>query len=278
MIHPIKSQWECVLENIGEWTGSFTLLSPQGEQIEDIPSLITLVCTRDNQAINLKLKRFYPLPGTTELYPKEIALNFSTPNPGSIFFETGAFSDGAISVSPGVKTITEFCLVGIDRRWRMVIVFNQAHQIDKITLIREQRQGTIAPERPILTISDLLGTWQGSSITSYPDDRPSTTNLTKSTFSVSNDGYQWAENEESIDLKVTTTRRLEFQQASQSYQILILPDSSYSLTPTQITLGQPFYIEIGWIDQPGQRQRLVRRYDRNGAWESATFIRESIDL
>ena len=111
-------------------------------------------------------------------------------------------------------------LVGIDRRWRMVQVFNQAHQIDKITLIREQRQGTIAPERPLLTISDLLGTWQGSSITSYPDDQLPITSDTKSTFSVSNGGYQWAENEGSIDLKVTSDRLLEFQQTNQSYQIL----------------------------------------------------------
>lgn len=277
-MYPIKPQWECVLENLGEWSGSFTLFSPQGEQIEDILSLITLTGRGDNQVINLVLKRFYPLPGTTELFPKEVTLNFSTPNPGSIFFETGAFSDGAISISPGVKTIAEFCLVGIDRRWRMVQVFNQAHQIDRITLIREQRQNTIAPERPPLTISDLLGTWQGTSITSYPDDRSSIASLTKSTCSVSNDRYQWAENGELIDLKVTSDRLLEFQQANQSYQILLLPDSSYSLTPTQIAPGHPFYIEIGWIDQLGQRQRLVRRYDQNGAWESATFIRESIDL
>ena len=274
----MKSQWECVLQNLGEWVGSFTVISPQGELIEDIPSLITLAGIQDNQAINLVLKRFYPLPGTTELYPKQVTLTFGTPNPGALFFETGAFSDGAMSISNGVKTITEFCLVGIDRRWRMVQVFNDAHQLDRITLIREQRQGTSASERPQLTVSDLLGTWQGTAITLSPNDRSPIINPTQSTFSINDDRYQWSQDSSSIDLKVINDRLLQFDQENQSYQMLLLPDSSYSLTPIQIVSGHPFYLEIGWIHQIGLRQRLVRRYDSTGTWQSATFITESKNL
>ncbi|NJM69861.1 MAG: DUF3598 family protein [Scytonema sp. RU_4_4] len=31
----MKSQWDCVLQNLGEWQGSFTHVSPQGELVED---------------------------------------------------------------------------------------------------------------------------------------------------------------------------------------------------------------------------------------------------
>jgi Domain of unknown function (DUF3598) len=271
----MKSQWECVLQNLGEWVGSFTVFSPQGEPIEDIPSLISIQGIQDNQAIHLVLKRFYPIPGTTELAPKEISLNFSTPNPGALFFETGAFSDGASSVLAGIKTIAEFCLVGIDRRLRIVQVFDPRDRLDRLTLIREQRQGTDAPERPPLTLADLVGTWHGTAITRYPDDRSPTTTQTQSTFTVNGDRYQWIEAGESIDLQVITDRLLQFDRAGRSYQLLLLPDSSYCLTPIEIGSGHPFYLEIGWIDRSGQRQRLVRRYDSSGTWYSATFITES---
>jgi Domain of unknown function (DUF3598) len=274
----MKSQWECVLQNLGEWVGSFTIFSPQGELIEDIPSLISIQGSQDDRIIHLVLKRFYPIPGTTELAPKEISLNFSTPNPGALFFETGAFSDGVSSILAGVNSIAEFCLIGIDRRLRMVQVFDPSHRLNRMTLIREQRQGTDAPERPPLTIRDLLGTWQGIAIAHYPDDRASTTTQTQSRFTVSDDRYQWIETGESIDLQVITDRLLQFDRAGRSYQLLLLPDSSYCLTPIEIGSGYPFYLEIGWIDRSGQRQRLVRRYDSSGAWLNATFITESHHL
>jgi Domain of unknown function (DUF3598) len=267
----MKSQWECVLENRGEWVGSFTVISPSGELIEDIPSLISIADTEDHRSIHLSLKRFYPLPGSTELFPKEVTLNFSTPNPGALFFETGAFSDGAISIAAGVKTITEFCLVGIDRRWRIVQVFNPDLQLDRVTVIREQRQGTNAPERPDLTISDLLGTWQGTATTLYPDDRSPTINPTSSTVIVSDSGYQWG----AANLRSISNQVWQFTQADRSYQLLLLPDGGYSITPIQIATEHPCFVEIGWLHQPGILQRLVRRYDRTGAWESATFITES---
>ena len=95
----MKSQWECVLENLGEWVGSFTTVTPQGELIEDIPSMIKLTGIRDNQAVHLVLNRFYPLPNSTEKYAKEVVWDFSTPpGIGAIYFETGAFSSGGLMV------------------------------------------------------------------------------------------------------------------------------------------------------------------------------------
>jgi Domain of unknown function (DUF3598) len=292
----MKSQWECVLENLGEWVGSFTTVTPQGALIEDIPSIINLTGIRDNQAIHLVLNRFYPLPNSTERYAKELVWDFSTPpGIGAIYFETGAFSSGALVVNIGVKTIAEFSLIAGDRRFRMIQTFDIAQQLDRVTFVREQLQGTTAPERPQLDIANLSGIWTGIATTSYADDRSQVVAKTRSTFSVSDPGYQLVENDHSlaesplpwridlIDLTIATDlpseRLWQFtdDRDGQSYQLLLLPDGGYAIMPTKIKLGHAFNLESGWIHQIGQRQRLVRRYDSSGKWESVTFIVEQID-
>ena len=274
----MKSQWECVLENLGEWVGSFTTVTATGESIEDIPSIIKLEGSRDNQAIHLVLTRFYPLPNSTERYPKEVVWDFSTPpGIGAIYFETGAFSSGALAVTAGVKTIAEFSLRAADRRFRTIETFDIDQKLDRVTFVREQRQGTIAPERPHLNINDLVGTWTGTATTLYPQSAPIVTQ-TVTTFTASGEGYRLEADEDSIDLTVANQRLLfATARSGQSYQMLLLPDGSYTTTPTQIQLGCPFDLEIGWMYQPGQRQRLVRRYDSAGKWHSATFTRDRLD-
>jgi Domain of unknown function (DUF3598) len=276
----MKSQWECVLENLGEWVGSFTTVTAEGESIDDIPSIINLAGVRDCQAIHLVLTRFYPLPNSTERYPKEVVWDFSTPpGIGAIYFETGAFSSGTLAVTAGVKAIFEFSLLATDRRFRMIQTFDTDLKIDRVTFVREHRQGTTAPERPHLTIPDLLGTWNGTATTFQPQSESPIVTNTKSTFITSDSGYRLVEDGDSIEIAVISDRLLRFSddENSQSYQMLLLPDGSYTTTPTQIQLGYPFYTEIGWVYEQGQRQRLVRQYDSMGKWCSATFMSEEID-
>jgi hypothetical protein len=281
----MKSQWECVLENLGEWVGSFTTVTAQGELVEDIPSIINLSGIRDNQAVHLVLNRFYPLPNSTEKYAKEVVWDFSTP-PGisALYFETGAFSSGAPVINIGVKTIAEFSLLVGNRRFRMIQTFDISQQLDRVTFVRERLQGTTTPERPHLDIADLLGTWTGVATTSYADQRPSIETNTRSTFSINDTGYQLVEDNRSIDLIAATNlssgRLWQFTDSldGQSYQILLLPDGGYAITPTKIKLGHAFNLEIGWIHQIGQRQRLVRRYDSSGKWESVSFLNQDLRI
>jgi hypothetical protein len=280
----MKCQWDCVLENLGEWVGSFTAFSPQGEEVEDIPSVLSLVGTGGNQTIEFVLNRFYPVVGSSELESKTLAMNFSAPDAGAVFFDTGAFSSGQGSVRAGVKSIGEFCLVGIDRRCRLVLVYSLGMQLERVTLIREQRKGTNAPERPPLAVSDLLGTWSCSEGSGCLDGRSviSVPKKTKSIFTTTDRGYQWDDNvlisltASSDWAKPTLSERvLHFDRDNQSYQMLLLPDSAYSICPTQIVLGHPFYLEMGWLLSPGLRHRLVRRYDNTGKWNSTSFIVET---
>jgi Domain of unknown function (DUF3598) len=272
----MKSQWNCVLENLGEWVGSFTAFSPQGSEIEDIPSIISLVGTEGNQTIELVLNRFYPVAGNSELESKSVAMNFSAPDPGAVFFHTGAFSSGQFAVNVGVRSIGEFCLVGIDRRCRLVQVYNPALQLERVTLIREQRQGTNAPERSPLVVSDLLGTWTYSEASGIQDGKTAigVPKKTKSIFITTDRGYQW-DDDTLISLTAPSDRLLQFDRDEQSYQMLLLPDSAYSICPTQIIPGHPFYLEMGWLLSPGLRHRLIRRYDSTGKWDSTNFIVET---
>ncbi len=281
----MKSQWECVLENLGEWVGSFTTVTPQGELIEDIPSIIKLTGIRDNQAIHLVLNRFYPLPNSTEKYAKEVVWDFSTPpGIGAVYFETGAFSSGALMAYVGVKTIAEFSLRAGDRRFRMIQTFDIEQKLDRVTFVREHLEGSTTPELPHLDITDLLGTWTGIATTLYPDDRPPIEAKAQSTFSVSDTGYQLVEQDLTVyltvDPDVPATRMWHFINSSddQSYQLLLLPDRGYAITPTHINPGHAFNLEIGWIHQTNHRQRLVRRYDSSGKWESVMFFEEEIEL
>jgi hypothetical protein len=275
----MKSQWECVLENLGEWVGSFTTVTPGGELIEDIPSIINLSGINDNQAIHLVLTRFYPVPNRTERDPKAVVWDFSSPpGVGAIYFETGAFSSGVLAVNVGAKTIAEFSLVTGDRRFRMIQMFDIQQRLDRVTFVREQRQGATTPERPSLMIADLLGKWQGTATTLYADDRSSTTVTTESTFTVSDAGYQLIDHNLSMDLSINLAKKLlASERDGQSYQMLLLPDGGYATTPSQIRLGYAFTLEIGWIHELGKRQRLVRRYDSSGKWESVTFVIEEIE-
>jgi Domain of unknown function (DUF3598) len=281
----MKSQWECVLENLGEWVGSFTTVTPAGELIEDIPSIIKLEGVRDNQAIHLVLTRFYPLPNSTERYAKEVVWDFSTPpGIGAIYFETGAFSSGALAVTAGVKTIAEFSLVAIlgtrgsanDRRFRTIQMFDVEGKFDRVTFVREHRQETTTPARPQLTIPDLLGTWQGTATTFYPDSTLPIVARSHSTFTALDRGYRLVENNDSIDLTATSDRLLQFTRDGRAYQILLHPDGGYTTTPTQIALGHHFDVEIGWVQQIGHRQRLVRQYDSTGKWCGTTFYIEEL--
>ena len=284
----MKSQWECVLENLGEWVGSFTTVTAEGEPVDDIPSVIKLEGIRDNQAVHLVLTRSYPLPNSAERYSKEVVWDFSTPpGIGAMYFETGAFSSGALTVTAGVKTIAEFSLRATDRRFRMIQTFDPNQRLDRVTFVREHRQGTTTPERPHLNIFDLLGTCKGSATTFDPNSESQIVTNTESTLVTHALGYRLVKDDDSMlilsgsanDLTVTNQRLLRFSESadSQSYQMLLLPDGGYTTTPTQIRLGYPFSLEIGWLYETGKRQRLVRRYDSTGKWCSATFICEQID-
>jgi hypothetical protein len=123
----MKSQWECLLQNLGEWQGSFTRVSPQGEILEDTPSIVCLEGLNDNQTIRQ----------TIRLGTDEKILEYSSLGRGVLFFQNGAFSQGSIQLAPFSEFGAELGLIDENIRLRLVQLFDKNGQLNQFTLIRE---------------------------------------------------------------------------------------------------------------------------------------------
>ena len=276
----MRSQWECILQNLGEWHGSFTRFSPQGEFIEDIPSIVSLEGINNNQTIHFVLRRFPPNQPVNEL-----VLEFSTIARNTLFLETGAFSQGSIQLAPFTDFGAELALVDCDsfadlpvRRLRLVQQFDQNGQLDKLTLIREALAGSNAVASPQVQIDDLIGEWQGQAVTIYPDLRPPDTySTTLRLQKLGSDKLQQQLSTPTFNISSTARiqgNTLHFDSGAQSTQILLLPGGATSTSPKSVKAGQSFFLEVGWLTQSGIRQRLIRNYNGKGEWSSLTLVTE----
>jgi hypothetical protein len=172
-----------------------------------------------------------------------------------------------------------------------VQLFNKESQLAQLTLIREKLAATEAPERPPLTLEQLLGEWQGEAVTIYPDWRSPDTYPTHLKIQrEDSDDPKGAARSDRIVQQLTfgagasartirSTARvngsiLHFDQSPLPTQVLLLPDGASSNCPLQIKPGHRFVLEVGWLLQPDQRQRLVRSYSDKGEWVSLTLVTE----
>lgn len=269
----MRSQWECLLQNLGEWQGSFTRFSPQGELLEDTPTVVSFEGLNNNQTIRQIVRRFPP-----EQPVQEQVLEYSSLGRSTLFFENGAFSQGSIQLAPFSVFGAELGLIDGVRRLRLVQLFDKIGQLDKLTLIRERLAGTTTAERPPLTVDDLLGKWQGEGVTLYPDGRSPDTYPTTLLVDKNSDG-QLVQEITTSTRKISSTARIEgsslyFEGGSHTNQVLLLPDGASSTSPQQVRGGQAFFLEVGWLLQPNLRQRLIRRYNDKGEWSTLTLVTE----
>lgn len=279
----MRSQWECLLQNLGEWQGSFTRFSPQGELLFDTPTVVSFEGLNNNQTMRQIVRRFQPNQAV-----EEKVLEYSSLGRGILFFENGAFSQGSIQLAPFSEFGAELGLIHGERRLRLVQLFDKTGQLNRLTLIRERLPGATTAERPPLTVDDLVGEWQGEGVTIYPDGRspdtyPTTLRVDKNgehqltqqlTFNADGrrDAYPTTRN-------ISSTARIEgsilyFEGGSQPNQVLLLPDGASSTSPQQVRVRQAFFLEVGWLLQPGERQRMIRSYNDLGEWSSLTLVTE----
>jgi hypothetical protein len=271
----MKSQWDCLLENLGSWEGSFTRLSPQGELLEDIPSIVSFTGLNDNQLMR-QIVRLEP----PNQEPTEKVLEYSSLGRNTLLFNNGAFSQGSIQFAPYAEFGAELGLIHGDRRLRLVQLFDPQSQLRGLTLIREKLAGSTTEERSPLQVDDLIGTWHGEAVTIYPDWRSPTS------YSISL--KIWRDNDR-LHQKLTfgdgaghtiassaqiDGSRLVFDRSPLPIQVLLLPDGASSNCPLEIKTRQPFVLEVGWLLQPDLRQRLIRSYSDKGEWLSLTLVTE----
>ncbi len=271
----MSSQWQYLLKNLGEWQGSFTRLSPHGEELEDIPTIVTLEGLNDNKTIHQLVRKLPPHQPANDL-----VLEYSSLGKNVLFFENGAFSQGSMQWSPYSQFGAELGLIWGDRRLRLVQLFEGSgdSKLTSLTLIREKLAGSQTPERPPLSLEQLLGEWQGEAVTMYPDMRKADTFQTHLAIQHEGDsrfkqkltfGTRTIESSAQI-----TDSKLTFDQGKMPIQVLFLPDGCSANCPLQIKPRLPFVLELGWLVEPGLRQRIIRSYSAKGEWLSVTLVEE----
>ncbi|MEH2077773.1 MAG: DUF3598 family protein [Nostoc sp.] len=274
----MKSQWECFLQNLGVWEGSFTNFSPQGTLLNDTSSRLSLESLNNNQTVRLTLSR----SGKDDLIRE-----FSSVGGGLLFFENGSFSEGLIQLGPFSEFGGELAFVHENRRFRLVQLFDKNGHLNGLTLIREYLAGTPAVERPPLQINDLLGEWRGQAVTIYRDLRSRSVsegdspNIYSTTLKIQlDDAGRLIQSTSFGERTITSAATIKGsivlfdQDPEKQVQVLLLPDGASATSPLKVQLRQPLFLEAGWLIQPNLRQRMIRSYNEKGEWVSLTLVTE----
>lgn len=279
----MTQQWNNFLKNLGVWEGSFTQFSPLGEQLEDIPSILSLESINDNKSVRLTLRRFLPNPsGDSEPKVNELVREYQYLGRDILFFENGAFSQGSIQLAPFSEFGGEWGFIHNHRRLRLVQLCDRDGNLVNLTLIREKLAGKDIPEQPHLKVDDLIGEWRGEAVTIYPDWRPSDSYLTS--MELHRDGsdklVQKITFGTGIDVQTIASSAvidgsiLRFNEGSQAMQVLLLPGGASATTPMPVQRRKSFFLEVGWLVEPDLRQRMIRSYNEKGEWVSLTLVTE----
>jgi hypothetical protein len=264
------TQWESLLKNLGEWQGSFTRVSPQGEILADTPSIVSLEGLNNNQTIRQIIR----------LGGDEKVLEYSSLGRGVLFFENGAFSQGTIQLGPFSEFGAELGLIHENRRLRLVQLFDKNGQLEQFTLIREHLAGTQATQSTPFTVEALLGEWQGEAVTIYPDWRSPDRYSTKMQLQLDSSGGL-VQSLSFGDRTITSTATINGsiltfgQDLQKQVQVLLLPDGASATSPLKVQLRQPLFLEVGWLITPNLRQRMIRSYNDKGEWISLTLVTEN---
>jgi Domain of unknown function (DUF3598) len=268
----METNWENFLKNLGEWVGSFTQISTDGELLNSTPSILTLEGLEDNQLVRFRLRRF--ATNITEQPTSDRIQDYRSLGKQAVFFESGAFSKGSLQVAPFAEFGAEYGFVSGDRRSRLVQLFDKQGCFSSLTLIGEIRSGTDARMLPALTVEQLVGKWQGTAHTVYADWKPSETSMVNLEISGIGDGHLQQQLTFGTRIIASTARidgnQLHFEAGATPRKVLLLPDGVSSNTPLQISHRQPFFVEAGWLLSATERQRLIRSYNDKGEWISST--------
>ena len=272
------TQWDCFLKNLGEWHGSFTRFSPQGEETADTPTVVTLEGQNNNQHVH-QVVRYLPPDEPS----RDVVVDYDSLSRSILLFENGAVSQGRMQWGPYSTFGGEFGLIDNEfgdgtRRLRIVELYNNSSQLERVVLIREYLAHSNIPERPTLNWESLLGEWQGEAITLFADLR------NPSKFASNLQIKQQSENhiQQSLSFgnqNITSTARIDgtrllFEESALPTQVMMLPDGASCNCPLQVKSGHNFVLEMGWLLQPNIRQRIMRSYNKKGNWVSCTLVTE----
>lgn len=295
------SQWQCIRQNIGTWHGSFTQFSPDGEQLKDTPSVLTLEETEPDKKMQLTLTRFSKreaAPTSNSNPPDIVTKEFSHPGPAPYvyFFETGAFSQGSSQWAAFGQFGAEMSIKVGRRRVRFVVMYdgtaNGTSELKYVTLIRETQPGSPPFDEPPLKTEQIIADFKGEVSLLHADMSPMTAGhsewkgrTTAGGGVLLNKGEYEAQNGRFVqELSLSNKQLFEseisqaliFLEGNLTYQLMLLPNSAYCLLPRTIEKNIAFQLEVGWLRTEGDRSRLIRYYDSKGIWTDSALIADSL--
>jgi len=272
------SQWDSFLKNLGEWQGSFTRFSPQGEKTADTPTLVTIEGLNNNKNVH-QVVRYLPPDEPS----RDVVVDYDSLNRSILFFDNGAFSQGSMQWGPYSTFGGEFGLIDNEfgdgsRRLRMVVLFSSNSQLQRVVLIREKLPDSNVLERSPLTVDSLIGEWQGEATTVYADlSNPTSFSSHLKVERKSSDLIEQTLSFEGRTINSTARiegNRLLFEKSELPTQIMMLPDGASCSCPLKVGSGHNFVLEMGWLLQSNIRQRLMRSYNEKGNWVGCTLVTE----
>ena len=271
----MASQWNNFLRNLGEWRGTFCGLAADGSIADTTASILTLQAGDEERLVHFRLRRFGP-EGVDGEPIHEMAQDYRNLGKQVVFFDNGTFCKGSMQVSPCAEFGGEFGFVDQDRRHRLVQLHAKDGRFSKLVLIREFRTDGTGQEQPPASLESLAGEWSGQASTISADwPEPS---LEQAAFQITTSDSQGfsirtqigqQQSELSGSLLSSCIGGVD---GAQEHQLQLLPDAGFNLRPVQVSHREAFQLEAGWMPTPTTMQRLIRRYDRSGAWISATQI------
>lgn len=269
----MASQWERLLKNQGTWKGSFTQFSATGEQLSDVPTVVSLKPLNRGDTMRQEIRKY---PSNSS--PEETVLEYRSLNRSTLFFEDGAFSQGSMQWGPWADFGAELGFIYQFERLRLVEFYQRQRTLSAITLIREHLEDAQPTPRPAVTLEQLVGIWEGEAFTEYPDFRPADSYATRLEITQNgNQVHQTLKIGDSATIQSSGEvqgNRVVFQQGSQPVTVLFLPSGASAAFPSDIVSGQPLFLEAGWLIQPDLRQRMIRMYDAQGTWFNLTLVTE----
>jgi len=245
----MTTQWDSFLRNLGTWYGTFASLDSHQNEVSRTSSILSLDQGDEERLVRFGLQRWDD--------PSLIGSAAERGSPASsmqqdyrslgrqvIFFPSGTFCKGTQQLAPGTAFGGEFGFIAGDRRHRLVILYSDGGRFERSILIREWREGSTFVEQPPLSLSALAGQWCGEEATI-------TANWLEPSFAA-------------CDLALD---------ADALHQVRWLPDGGAFRVPETVSHRQSFAVEAWWLSAPQTLERLIRRYDDSGAWQSVSQAR-----
>lgn len=258
----MASQWDNFLQNLGTWRGSFTSLDGSGQEQDSTPSILSLeASSAEERLVHFRLRRFADAACQGEPI-HDLQQDYRSLGKQVVFFGTGTFCKGSLQVAPGSAFGAEFGFIHADRRHRLVQLHHDDGSFNRLVLIREFRDGTGATEEPPLSGNALQGHWSGE-LSTISADWPEPEHGSCS-FEINGSGS-------TLQIQDSFSRGTPPQSSAED-ALTLMADGGYHLSPRSVSHRSAFRVEAGWLVGPHRLERLIRCYDRSGAWLSATQI------